>query len=125
MNRSVVHKEMKTPDPQLIAAHLERAAKQQKTVFYGDLTAHFGLPPLDGAWSSHPLAAVFGVLDQEDAIAKRPFRTAVVVRREDRVPGDGFFQALELLRGIKARNSDKKLEVFIAELKAVYAFPWP
>jgi hypothetical protein len=65
-----------------LAAYLEGKAKARRTAYYGEVVAHFGLPALDGAWTSHPLCHAFGVLDAQDAEAKRPFRTSVVVAKE-------------------------------------------
>ena len=110
--------------PQTIGAFLEKKAKRKQTVFYSDLAAHFELPPMDGAWSAHPLCGIFDILDQGDASAKRPFRTTVVVKREDHVPGNGFFESLANYKNIRASNDQRKLEVFASELKAVFAYPW-
>ena len=35
------------------------------------------LPPLKEYWRSHPLCSIFGELDDEDHLKKRPFRTAL------------------------------------------------
>jgi hypothetical protein len=35
-----------------LAARLESAARKGRTIYYSDLVAEFGLPPLDGAWTS-------------------------------------------------------------------------
>lgn len=115
---------MNKANPQTIGAFLEQKASEQKTVFYSELAVHFNLPPMDGAWPAHPLSNYFDVLDQEDAVAKRPFRTAVVITREHGVPGNGFFQSLGKYKGIRASNNQEKLEVFANELQAVFAHPW-
>jgi hypothetical protein len=113
-------------DPEPIGTHLEQIARLGKTVTYGALVSQFGLPPLDGAWTSHPLSYVFELLDQQDAIAGRPFRTSVVVSAMEGRPGAGFFKSLERLRGVSGPNcGDAKQAAWIAELKAAHSYPWP
>ncbi len=81
-----------------IGRHLERhlqAHGGDGLIYYGDLISLFvDLPPFDGNWSAHPLCKLFDELDREDASLARPFRTALVVRRKDNLPGPGFFKAL-------------------------------
>ena len=67
------------------------------------------LPPLTGAWRSHPLCTIFGDLDIEDDRNKRPFRTALVFAKETGRPGEGFFEMIE-------SQTDK---VWTNELKAL------
>lgn len=80
-----------------VARHLEshlRTQGCQSLVYYGDLVGAFeDVPPLDGAWASHPLCQMFDELDREDAAMGRPFRTAIVVSRKENLPGKGFFDA--------------------------------
>lgn len=96
-------------------------ARKRGLITYGVLVNELGLPPMDGAWAAHPLSRIFEALDQEDATAQRPFRTTVVVKSGDRTPGGGYYEALERLKGIQARNALRKLEVFMHELQALYA----
>ena len=107
-----------------LAAHLEAKAKAKKTAYYSDIAAHFGLPPLDGAWNSHPLCAAFDALDRQDADAKRPFRTSVVVAKGSNMPGPGYFSSLAALKGILTSNDSQRIEAFSHELNAAMAYPW-
>lgn len=111
-----------------VSSFLEATAKSGKPVTYQDvITAFPSLPPLDGAWNAHPLSRIFEALDQEDAQKKRPFRTSVVIKKDklSQQPGQGFFEALERLKGIKCRNDAARQSAWIAELKAAFAFTWP
>ena len=96
-------------------------ARKRGLITYGALVNALGLPLMDGAWAAHPLSKIFETLDQEDAKAQRPFRTTVVVKESDQTPGGGYYEALDRLKGIQARNALRKLEVFTRELKALYA----
>jgi hypothetical protein len=106
---------------------LEAVAKRHGTISYGDLATRLGLPPPTGAWSAHPLSSIFETLDQDDAANGRPFRTSVVVHAnpENMRPGNGFFEALERLKGVICRNEASKDAAWTAELNAAHRFPWP
>lgn len=89
---------------------------------YGELVAEFDdLPELGPVWSAHPLCDRFGELDVEDAAFNRPFRTAIVVNRDDRLPGPGFFKMYVTYRNPKARcRSDAdRIAVHLRELGEV------
>lgn len=111
-------------NPQRIGLFLEERARNRRTVYYSEVVDRFGLPPLDGAWLSHPLSGIFEVLDQEDARNHRPFRSVVVISRQRNMPGDGFFEALGRLRGIQTSNEQQRLEAFSRELTATFDYPW-
>ena len=109
-----------------IAAHLESLATRSGVTTYGAIVERFGLPPLDGAWSAHPLSEIFEVLDQQDAAANRPFRTSVVIAQELNRPGDGYFEALERLKGLPdPRTPNARDALWTAELNSAYNHPWP
>jgi len=115
---------MPLPTPQQIGQYLEQLAKNKKTIFYSDLVAHFSLPSLKGAWSSHPLSEIFETLDQQDTIQNRPFRTSVVITKEGNMPGNGFFEALFRLKNIRTTNDLQRMSVFTAELNNAFSHPW-
>lgn len=115
---------MPLPSPQQVGSFLEQNALNNRTVHYSDLVNHFSLPPLDGAWSSHPLSQIFEVLDQQDANQNRPFRTSVVIAKETSMPGSGFFEALDRLKNIRAVNENQKIAVFNTEITNAFAYPW-
>lgn len=111
-----------------VGSFLEATAKSKKVVTYQDvINTDPKLPSLDGAWSSHPLSKIFETLDQEDALKNRPFRTSVVVKKDknNQMPGDGFFEALNRLKKISSTTAADKQRVWVAELNAAHAFPWP
>lgn len=107
-----------------IGLFLENQARKKRTVYYSDIVARFGLPPMGALWSNHPLSEIFEVLDQEDTMSNRPFRSAVVISKERNMPGNGFFQALERLRGIQTSNEQQRMEAFRNELDATFGYPW-
>ena len=102
-----------------VGKYLEQQAKLGAPITYTDVVRSFpDLPPLTGAWRSHPLCTIFGDLDIEDDRNKRPFRTALVYAKETGTPGDGFFEMIETLRGVSITKSQKD-KVWTDELKAL------
>ena len=110
-----------------IGPRLEAVAKARRVITYQDLINDFPslLPPLNGAWSAHPLSRIFESLDQDDALHRRPFRTSVVVTKANGEPGGGYFEALQRLKGITCLNASARQAAWIAELNAAHAFQWP
>jgi hypothetical protein len=107
---------------------LESKAKARQIVTYQDvITAFPHLPELQGNWNAHPLARIFEALDQEDAQKGRPFRTSLVVKKDEnnKMPGNGFFEALERLKGVTCRNDAARQSAWITELNGAHQFPWP
>lgn len=115
---------MTTATPQNIGKYLEQIALNKTIIHYGELASEFGLPLVTDAWLAHPLSQIFGVLDQEDANAGRPFRTSVVVSKNKTIPGNGFFEMLESLKDIKCRSPKQRDEEWMKELHAAYNYPW-
>jgi hypothetical protein len=104
-----------------IGKFLEKRAREGKPINYAEVIRIFpGLPPLNGNWSSHPLAQIFGDLDREDFANGRPFRTALVFALETSIPGDGFFKTLSDLRRIEISNTERS-RLWIDEVNAVIA----
>ncbi|HEY5041458.1 MAG TPA: hypothetical protein VIK53_05590 [Verrucomicrobiae bacterium] len=82
-------------------AEQARLPRDDAPIFYNDLASKFGLPPVDKFWATHPLCQIFDSIDREGATNNRPFRTALVISRERGIPGQGFFNTLQELRGTK------------------------
>ena len=115
-----------TPSAGQLGILLESTAKQRDVIHYSDIVQQYGLPPLDGAWSAHPLSQLFETLDQQDSLANRPFRTSVVVAKESGAPGNGFFEALNRLKGIQDPGTANAREaIWLQEIQAAHNYPWP
>ncbi len=115
---------MTIPTAQDIGRYLEqqlRAKGRNAVMTYSDLLEEFNdLPEFTGPWQSHPLCDMFEVLDIEDG-ERRPFRTAIVVSKDDCLPGAGFFKMYVRYRDPKARirTDIDRITVHQKELKAV------
>ena len=107
-----------------IGSFLEDRARRldgEAPIFYSDLAAHFGLPPVTDAWFTHPLCDMFEQLDQEDERLERPFRTALVISKERSMPGAGFFKTIVRLRGLShpPRTEHDKMRLYLDELNSL------
>ncbi len=104
-----------------VGRFLEDQAKLGTPITYTDVIRKFpDLPPLTAAWRSHPLCGIFGELDDEDNVKRRPFRTALVFAKETGRPGQGFFDTMTNLRGKTILKSEQD-QVWTGELKALIA----
>ena len=105
-----------------IGEFLERQARKNCPVTYGRVLEEFpDLPPLTGAWLSHPLCDIFGQLDAQDHAAGRPFRTALVFAKETSIPGQGFFDTVARFRKQKI-SKNQQIDVWDKEMKAIKAY---
>lgn len=107
-----------------LARFLEDRAKRKRTVYYSELVTQFGLPPLEGGWMGHPLERAFDALDKEDAAANRPFRTSMVISKDNNIPGNGYFKSLFDLKGISAKSEKQRIAAFSQELTAAMNHKW-
>ena len=100
---------------------VEEILKEQislgKPITYSKLAAKAGLRPMDGAWQSHPLYSIFGVLDQADY--PKPLRTSAVVSEETGMPGPGYFETLGRLRGREISKGERDA-VWISQIRDLF-----
>ena len=112
--------------PSPIARYLEELARGSRTTTYSELAERFGLPAMEGTWNSHPLCQVFDALDQEDANAGRPLRTAVVIRKDMNMPDSGYFESRTKYKGGAPITTDKeRLKAWLSDLSDVFNYKWP
>lgn len=105
-----------------VGLYPEQQAKLGSPITYGDVIRKFpDLPPLSAAWRSHPLCGIFGELDDEDNLKKRPFRTALVFAKETGRPGQGFFDTMQNLLGVAVLKAEQD-KVWVAELGALTTY---
>jgi hypothetical protein len=105
-----------------VGNYLEEQARLGEPVTYSQVIQRFpDLPPLSAAWKSHPLCSIFGELDDEDHLKKRPFRTALVVGKETNRPGQGFFDTISNLCNKTMLKSEYD-SVWVAEFHAVKTY---
>jgi hypothetical protein len=108
-----------------LAAFLENRVRQlgdRSLISYGELVGELDLPPLTGPWPSHPLCKMFGDLDEQDELHHRAWRTAIVVSKDDLMPGTGFYDTLEKLRKIQCDSEQERLAVHLREFRNLIAY---
>ena len=98
--------------------------KKNKTTTYGTVCDAFGLKPLNGVWSDHPLCLIFDEIDRLDAENNRPFKTSIVLTKNGGNVGGGFYEALLKYKNISCRKLDEKLAAWTNEIKGCFAYKW-
>lgn len=95
---------------------LKQVARQQRTTTYSDIAPLAGLDMANQA-DRDKMREILGKISTYEHQNGRPMLTAVVVRREDNIPGDGFFELARHL-GLMMKGDDR-LAFFARELTRV------
>ena len=101
----------------LIYEALKRVAREQRTTTYSDIQ---DLAPLDMENPDHRnrMAEILGKISTYEHQYGRQMLTAIVVRKDDNMPGDGFF---ELARHLgRMREGEDPLAFFCGEVAQVH-----
>lgn len=107
-----------------VGNYLIEIARARKLVDYQTICAAFNFSMELTPWQEHPLCEILDSIDQDDANHNRPFRTALVISKKTKMPGNGFYDALERYKGIESRNEMSKLENWSQQVEATYQYPW-
>jgi len=91
-------------------------AKKQRTIFYSDVARKILSIAIEP--SSHALADMLGEISKNENEADRGMLSAVVIGKENNIPGKGFFTLARTL----GRNVFSDDEFWIEELKRVYDY---
>jgi hypothetical protein len=97
---------------------LKRVARNQSTTTYSDIAPLAGLD-MESPADRNKMRAMLGVISTYEHENGRPMLTAVVVHRQDNIPGNGFFELAHHL-GLLKRGQDK-LAFFCGEVTHVYS----
>ena len=96
---------------------LIKAAKNRKVVYYAEVgrLSNFSM---DNPSHRVELGRILGEISTEEHKSGRPLLSAVVVHKEDHLPGEGFFS---LARELGKQQPDEDNDTFYAnELKRVF-----
>ncbi len=100
-----------------IYEELKRVAKLQETTTYSDIAPLASLDMADPA-DRDAISLLLGQISTYERQQGRPMLTAIVIHREDNIPGPGFF---ELARHLgRLREGDDKLAFFCHEVASVH-----
>jgi hypothetical protein len=93
-------------------------AKAQEVTTYGEIAPLAGLDMGNPA-DRHRITQLLSEISTEEHRIGRPMLTAVVVYRENNMPGPGFFA---LARNLGLYHGGNDLRFFVGELERVHAF---
>jgi len=97
-------------------------------VTYSDLLEQFGHPPISQRclWHQSPMKGIFSLLDKADISEGRPLRTTMVIRKDTKLPGNGYFRTLAGCQAISIpRSKPERLELHEAEMARLVALYRP
>ena len=77
-------------DDEAIRSRLIAAAKGRETVYYSDLAKATGRPMKGPNWAVH-IGRILGRISSEEAQDGRPLLSVIVVSRDTKLPGGGFY----------------------------------
>ena len=101
-----------------IREHLQGFARKGEVTYYGDVAPLAGLDmslPND----RHKIGGILDAINREEVAEGGPLLSAVVVHRENRMPGKGFFKLGRALGRFDGHDEDA---YYIAELRKVYDY---
>ena len=93
-------------DDEAIRARLIAAAKRRETVYYSDLAKATGREMKGPNWAVH-IGRILGRISSEEAHAGRPLLSVIVVSRDTKLPGGGFFNLGKDLHLIEPGESEE------------------
>ena len=103
---------------QAIHDELLRVAKVEGYVNYSDVAPMAGLN-MELAHDRNQIARILDGISRAEHIAGRPLLSAVVIRKDENMPGNGFF-ALAKRLGLHTKGDN--FEFWLAELRRVHDY---
>ena len=101
-----------------IHEELLRVAKIGECVNYSDVAPMAGLN-MELAHDRNQIARILDGISRAEHIAGRPLLSAVVIRRDENMPGNGFFT---LAKGLGLHTKGDNFEFWLAELRRVHDY---
>ncbi len=103
-------------ETQTMREELLKAAKSRNVVNYSDVAPSVGLN-MELAHDRNQIARILDGISQAEHEAGRPLLSAVVIRIDKNMPGNGFFA---LARRLGLHRAGDKFDYWSEELKRVY-----
>ena len=101
-----------------IHEELIRVAKSESYVNYSDVAPMAGLN-MELAHDRNQIARILDGISQAEHNAGRPLLSAVVIRRDENMPGNGFFT---LAKRLGLHTEGDNLEFWLSELRRVHDY---
>ena len=95
-----------------------QGAQEKGYVYYSDVAPMAGLN-MDSPGDRNEIAAILDGISQAEHDAGRPLLSAVVIRRDENMPGTGFFT---LARALGLHTEGDNLDFWLAELRRVHDY---
>lgn len=106
-------------DHEAIRDRLIQAAKRGEIVYYADLANAAGREVKGPHWAVH-IGKILGPISEKEAAEGRPLLSAIVVSRDTKMPGEGFY-SLGLQHGLVEPGEDE--EAFAhRQMRRVYEY---
>ena len=106
-------------DPDELRRFLIDCASHGRTVTYSEVANAFGEPWHQGIGSS--LKKALNLLGTHNRRADEPLLMALVVNKESRQPGVGYYEQI----GEGAADPDRKAKLAEDEIRRCFAWSWP
>ena len=107
---------------QKIYDRLQEIAKSLGTITYSDIAPLANLS-MDNEDDRNAISIILEEIAKHEESNQRPMLTAVVIHREDNIPGEGFFQiAQKFARYNGSRNQNNRLRFWIDALNSVHEY---
>lgn len=102
----------------LVYCKLLNAARKKESVAYEEIAKIMGLEAHAGM--AQKIGQLLGEINAEEHNNGRPMLSAVAVKPETRMPGEGFFQFAKELRKFDGETDEDKREFWRDEIQRVY-----
>lgn len=103
---------------QAVYQKLKEMARKRETICYGEIAPLAGLPS-SGSYMGKKLGEILQEICENEHRQARPLLSAVVVRKNIGVPGEGFFKKARIL-GAHQGSNDRAF--WMQELDNVYKY---
>ncbi len=103
---------------------IEKAMIREKMT-YSEVGFLIGIRKIEGNHHIKIIGELLGEISKHEHEHGRPMLSAVVVHKDDELPGDGFFELARSLKKLDINtkgNKEKELEFYEKELKEVYEY---
>ncbi len=97
---------------------LIKIAEKGETINYGKIGDMMSLP--QGQYMGQQVGIICDEINNDEHINGRPMLSAVVIRKDWEMPGDGFFECAKSLRKFDGNTEREKRIFWQNEIKKVY-----
>lgn len=104
-------------EDQAVYERLVRAARARELVHYGELAKMLGID-MDNPHFGAQVGKVLGRISEDEVAAGRPMLSAIVVSKDDMLPGRGFYDLGKQLRQV--RDGEDEVAFAVRQIRQVH-----